>query len=188
MIRSFRDKRTENLARGKAPKTIPSEVAKRAVNKLFLLDTVTRLEDLRVPPGNRLEALVGNRRGQHAIRVNDQWRLCFVWRDGEAHDVEFVVTSDIPMPHPGIILREEFIEPMGLSVYALAKAIHVTRSRINEICHGRQGITANIALRLGRFFDVDPQWFMNMQAKYDLHVQSALLADDLAAIQPRTAA
>ena len=90
MIRSFRDKRTENLARGKAPKTIPSEVAKRAVNKLFLLDTVTRLEDLRVPPGNRLEALVGNRRGQHAIRVNDQWRLCFVWRDGEAHDVEFI--------------------------------------------------------------------------------------------------
>jgi addiction module HigA family antidote len=92
------------------------------------------------------------------------------------------------MPHPGVILREEFLEPMGLSVYALAKAIHVTRSRINEICHGRQGFTANIALRLGRFFGVDPQWFMNMQAKYDLHVQGKLLADDLAAIAPRTAA
>jgi addiction module HigA family antidote len=92
------------------------------------------------------------------------------------------------MPHPGIVLREEFIEPMGLSVYALAKAIHVTRSRINEICHGRQGISANIALRLGRFFEVDPQWFMNMQAKYDLHVQAALLARDLASITPRRAA
>ncbi len=92
------------------------------------------------------------------------------------------------MPHPGVILREEFLEPMGLSVYALAKTIHVTRSRINEIRHGRQGFTAAIALRLGRFFGVDPQWFMAMQAKYDLHVQAKLLADDLAAIAPRSAA
>ena len=98
------------------------------------------------------------------------------------------VTHEIPMPHPGAILHEEFLEPMGLSVYSLAKAIHVTRSRINEIRHGRQGITANIALRLGRFFEVDPQWFMNMQAKYDLHVQAKLLADELAAIAPRSAA
>ncbi len=98
------------------------------------------------------------------------------------------MTSDIPMPHPGVILREEFLEPMGISVYALAKAIHVTRSRINEICHGRQRLTANIAPRLGRFFAVDPQWFMNMQAKYDLHVQAKLLAKDLATIAPRTAA
>ena len=78
------------------------------------------------------------------------------------------MTATIPMPHPGAVLREEFLEPMGVSVYALAKAIHVTRSRINEICRGRQAITANIALRLGRFLGVDPQWFMNMQAKYDL--------------------
>ncbi len=98
------------------------------------------------------------------------------------------MTTEIPMPHPGLILREEFLEPMGLSIYARAKAIHVTRSRVNEICRGRQGVTANIALRLGRFFDVDPQWFMNMQAKYDLHVQSRLLAADLAAIAPCTAA
>ncbi|MGA2794701.1 MAG: type II toxin-antitoxin system RelE/ParE family toxin [Roseiarcus sp.] len=90
MIRPFRDKRTENLARGKAPRNIPPDVAKRAMNKLFLLDTVTRLQDLRVPPGNRLEALAADRRGQHAIRVNDQWRLCFVWRDGDAYEVEFV--------------------------------------------------------------------------------------------------
>ena len=98
------------------------------------------------------------------------------------------MTRDVPMPHPGVVLREEFLEPMGLSVYALAKAIHVTRSRINEVCHGRQGITANIALRLGRFFEVDPQWFMNMQSRYDLRAQAERLADELAAIQPRTAA
>jgi proteic killer suppression protein len=90
MIHSFRDKRTEKFARGGAPRSLPAEVARRAVNKLFLLDTVTRLDDLRVPPGNRLEALSGDRRGQRAIQVNDQWRLCFVWSEGDAYEVEFV--------------------------------------------------------------------------------------------------
>ena len=90
MMRSFRDKLTADLAAGKAPKRVPRDIAERAVRKLFLLDTVTRLDDLRVPPGNRLEALSGERRGQHSIRVNEQWRICFVWRDSHAHDVEFV--------------------------------------------------------------------------------------------------
>jgi proteic killer suppression protein len=89
MIRSFADARTEQLHEGRAPRGIAPDLVKRAIRKLFLLDTVTRLEDLRVPPGNHLEALKGDRRGQHSIRVNDQWRICFVWRDGDAHDVEF---------------------------------------------------------------------------------------------------
>ncbi len=59
-------------------------------SEAVLLETVTRLDDLRVPPGNRLEAPSGERRGQHSIRVNEQWRICFVWRDGDAYDVEFV--------------------------------------------------------------------------------------------------
>jgi addiction module HigA family antidote len=92
---------------------------------------------------------------------------------------------DIPMPHPGMILREEFLEPMSLSVYALANAIHAPRSRVNEICRGRQGISANIALRLGKYFGVDPQWFMNMQSKYDLHAEGEALAGKLSAIAPR---
>ena len=91
----------------------------------------------------------------------------------------------IPVPHPGAVLREEFLDPMDLSVYALAQAIHVPRSRINEICHGRQGISANIALRLGKFFNVDPQWFLNMQAKYDLETERDRLQSDLATISPR---
>ena len=82
------------------------------------------------------------------------------------------VSADIRMLRPGVVLREEFLEPMGLAVYGLSKAIRVTRSRINDTCHGRQGISAAIALRLGRFFNVDPQWFMNMQSKYDLHVKT----------------
>jgi addiction module HigA family antidote len=95
------------------------------------------------------------------------------------------MTRDIPVPHPGTILREEFLEPMDLSAYALAKAIHVPRSRINDICRARQGISANIALRLGRYFGVDPQWFMNMQASYDLQRQGEALASELASIAVR---
>ncbi|PIO97260.1 type II toxin-antitoxin system RelE/ParE family toxin [Pleomorphomonas carboxyditropha] len=89
MIKSFRDRRTASLNQGVAVKGVPADVLRRAVSKLFLIDTVTRLDDLRVPPGNRLEALSGDRKGQHSIRVNDQWRICFVWKDGDAHDVEF---------------------------------------------------------------------------------------------------
>ncbi len=90
MIRSFKDKRTEALAEGIAIRGALSEVLRRAVNKLFLLDTAIRLDDLRVPPGNRLEALAGERAGQHSIRVNDQWRICFVWTGDGVYDVEFV--------------------------------------------------------------------------------------------------
>ncbi len=99
-----------------------------------------------------------------------------------------VAARAVPLPHPGTILKEEFLEPMGLSVYALAKAINVPRSRINEICHGRQGITANIALRLGRFLGADLQWFMNMQAKYALAVAAKQLSETLDRIEPRHAA
>ena len=80
--------------------------------------------------------------------------------------------ADIPVPHLGVVSGRSSSKPMGLSVYALAKAIHVTRSRINDICNARQGAAEAIALRLGRFFDVDPRWFTNMQSKYDLHVEA----------------
>jgi len=89
MIRTFNDKLTEALHNGQSSirfKAIEA-VARR---KLDMLDAANRLEDLRAPPGNRLEALKGDRRGQHSIRINDQWRLCFVWRDGGAEQVEIV--------------------------------------------------------------------------------------------------
>ena len=89
MIQSFADRRTQELyATGKA-KRLPAELAKRAARKLEYVDLATRLDDLKVPPGNRLHALEGNRKGQHAISVNDQWRICFRFIDGDAYDVEF---------------------------------------------------------------------------------------------------
>ena len=89
MIKTFADRRTQELyVRGKA-KRLPAELAKRAARKLEYVDLATRLDDLKVPPGNRLHALAGNRKGQHAICVNDQWRICFRFVDGDAYDVEF---------------------------------------------------------------------------------------------------
>jgi toxin HigB-1 len=88
MILSFRDKRTAAVWADKLPKGFPSDIAKVARRKLRMVDDAVRLDDLKVPPGNHLEALKDDRAGQHSIRINDQWRVCFVWRDGGAHDVE----------------------------------------------------------------------------------------------------
>jgi proteic killer suppression protein len=90
MIRSFRDPETEALFRGRFPKGYPADVFKVARRKLEMLNAAARLDDLRIPPGNRLEALFGDRSGQHSIRVNDRWRICFVWTDAGAEQVEFV--------------------------------------------------------------------------------------------------
>jgi toxin HigB-1 len=88
MIQSFADQRSRDLyATGKA-KRFPLDVAKRAARKLEYIDLAATLEDLRVPPGNRLHALAGDRKGQYAISINNQWRICFRFMDGDAYDVE----------------------------------------------------------------------------------------------------
>ncbi len=88
MIIGFRDKATQALFEGGLPGRFRS-IAKVGLRKLDMLDAAASLQDLRQPPGNRLEALKGRRAGQHSIRINDQWRICFVWRDGADH-VEIV--------------------------------------------------------------------------------------------------
>lgn len=90
MIGSFADKRTAAIFVGRAVRGLPASIQQRARTKLLMIDAAGRLDDLRAPPGNRLEALRGDRRGQHSIRVNDRWRICFVWRGGSAWDVEVV--------------------------------------------------------------------------------------------------
>ncbi len=88
MIKSFADKDTYNLYVKGRSKKIPPGINKRAIRRLEYIDLAIRLDDLRVPPSNRLHALKGNRKGQHAISVNDQWRICFRFTDGDAYDVE----------------------------------------------------------------------------------------------------
>jgi len=87
MIQSFKDKEAEKLFNGIQSRS-PANVRNVARRKLEHLNAAKVLEDLTVFPGNRLERLKGNRKGQHSIRINDQWRICFVWRDGHAYDVE----------------------------------------------------------------------------------------------------
>ncbi|MBI3941052.1 MAG: type II toxin-antitoxin system RelE/ParE family toxin [Acidobacteria bacterium] len=88
MIRSFRHPETEWVFQRKGSRRLPPHVARLAVRKLLVLDAAESLLDLRSPPGNRLEKLSGKREGQHSIRINDQWRICFVWRGADAYEVE----------------------------------------------------------------------------------------------------
>jgi len=88
MIKTFADRRTQELYLTGKAKRFPPEVAGRAARKLEYVDLATSLDDLKVPPGNRLHRLGGDREGQHAIAVNDQWRICFRFEDGDAYDVE----------------------------------------------------------------------------------------------------
>ena len=90
MIQTFADRDTERLFHRESVRRFPAELQRAMLRKLVLVDAAEQLEDLRVPPGNRLEKLKGNRVGQHSIRVNDQWRICFRWKDGNAFDVAVV--------------------------------------------------------------------------------------------------
>ena len=90
MIVSKRDKRVDALLLGDCPRRFPPDLLRAAQKKLIMLDSARTLDALRSPPSNRLEALAGNRAGQHSIRINDQWRICFLWQDGDAHEVEIV--------------------------------------------------------------------------------------------------
>jgi proteic killer suppression protein len=88
MIKSFADKETERLFGGRKSRAVPSQVRERALSKLLVLNAATNVEDLRAPPGNRLEKLRGDREGQWSVRINQPYRVCFSWIGTDAHDVE----------------------------------------------------------------------------------------------------
>ena len=90
MIETYGDRKTAAVSRGETPKGFPSDIINIARRKLRMVDAAVRLEDMLVPPGNRLEALTGDRKGQHSIRINDQWRICFIWTGSAAREVEIV--------------------------------------------------------------------------------------------------
>lgn len=90
MIRSFKDRLTERVAANESPKGFPADLVRTAARKMFMLHNATRLEDLSLPRGNGLHALSKERKGQHAIKINDQFRICFRWDNGDAHEVEIV--------------------------------------------------------------------------------------------------
>jgi toxin HigB-1 len=205
VIRSFGDSRTQQLWLTGKSKRFPPNLIQSALRKLLLINVATRLDDLRVPPGNRLEALKADRAGQFSIQVNDQYRICFAWSNGDAFDVEIIdyhgsisLLEDKQMPtrkdavptwniHPGEILREEFLKPMGLSANELAKSIHVPAPRINDIVLERRGITADTAVRLARFFNMSEEFWMNLQLQYEIRAALQRLRKTIRKIQPRRA-
>lgn len=167
-----------------------------AARKLQQIDSAATIDSLRAPPGNRLEQLKGDRRGQYSIRINDQWRVCFVWRRDGVFDVQITdyrreadMKADISIPaprngmrpiHPGEVLREEFLKPLGMSANALARALRVPASRINDIILERRGVSVDTAMRLVRYFGGDVQSWMNLQLAYDLKVARKTIASRIA--------
>jgi proteic killer suppression protein len=94
MIKSFLDNDTERLFHGQKPRKLPNKIWRRGTKKLLILHAATDLSELRVPPGNHLEKLKGDRAGQYSIWVNDQWRICFQWREGHAYQVKITDYHD----------------------------------------------------------------------------------------------
>ena len=190
-IRFFKCKDTRALFERRMSKRF-ANIEAVARRKLEQLNMAGRLDDLRIPPGNRLEALTGERAGQHSIRINDQWRVCFTWKGADADDVEIVdyhsarliMTRKLDPIHPGQILREEFLVPMGISNYRLAKEIGVPAQRIGEIVAGRRSITADTDLRLCKFFGLSDGYWLRGQARFDTETAKDALADELARIRP----
>ncbi len=90
MIKGFKDREAERIFHREPSRKLPQDLQRVALRKLRMLNRAMTLDDLRIPPGNRLEALKGDREGQYSIRINDQWRLCFLWKDGEVLAVEIV--------------------------------------------------------------------------------------------------
>lgn len=191
MIPSFSDRDTAELFAGKRVKRF-ANLASVAERKLRQLDSATTLDALRAPPGNRLEALSADRKGQHSIRINDPWRVCFVWTAEGVRDVEIVdyhciqaeTKMSIAAPkngmrpiHPGEILREDYLKPLDMSANALAQALHVPASRINDIVLERRGVTVDTAFRLVRYFGGDVQTWMNLQTAYEISLAKGLLAE-----------
>ena len=90
MIRSFKSKETEKIFTRLRSRKLPQDIQQVSYRKLRMLNNAINLNDLRIPPANRLEKLSGDRKGQYSIRINDQWRICFEWRDGDGHNVEII--------------------------------------------------------------------------------------------------
>jgi toxin HigB-1 len=90
VIKSFKDRETQQIFTRQRSRRLPPDIQQVALRKLRMLNNAHTLTDLQVPPANRLEKLLGDRAGQHSIRINDRWRVCLVWRDGDAYDVEVV--------------------------------------------------------------------------------------------------
>ena len=195
MIRSFKDRSTEAVYNGESPKGFPSDLVKVARRKLGYLDAAVDLRDLRLPPGNRLEALSGDRRGQAFdpgqrpvpdLLPMDAGRTRRR-RSDRLPLGEFAMAKKLPPLHPGEVLREEFLVPLGLSPGALAKAMGVPRTRVERIAAESTGITADTALRLSKALGTSAQVWLNLQNRYDVETAERAIGKQINKIKRVTA-
>jgi addiction module HigA family antidote len=173
MIKSFRDCACQRLWMGAFVKRF-SRIERQALRKLDMLHTARDLNDLRAPPANRLEALTGDRRGQHSSgSMTSGASVSRRPRKAPPMLKSSTTTKGIATPnrvtaHPGEVLSEEFLKPLGMSVNALATALRVPATRIGAIVKGERSVTADTALRLARFFGTSPEFWINLQAMADV--------------------
>jgi addiction module HigA family antidote len=177
MIKSFKCNDTAKLFTDRDVKRFRGILRKTRI-KLEILHATVSLDGLKVPPGNRLEALKGDRKGQYSIRIDSQLRICFKWEDGNSYEVESVayhwgkmtMAKKLSPITPGEILLEEFLEPMGISQAKLARDIKVPANRINQIINGKREITTDTALRLGKYFGIEPEFWLNLQMRFNMKI------------------
>jgi antitoxin HigA-1 len=141
-----------------------------------------RLKDLAALPGNRLEALKGDRQGQFSIRINDQWRICFEWPHGASGPINVEIAVPLgdnmaPTPiHPGEHFAEELKE-LRISAAELARQIDVPVNRVTGIIDGQRAITADTALRLGHWFGTSAEFWLNLQKLFELRLAREEVGD-----------
>jgi len=189
MIESFGDLRTAALLKGWHVTDMPRALQRPAMVSLHMVDAADTVDDLKAAPASCPRALSGGAPDSWAIVLDDGWRLRFVWPEGgpcaagshpaivrddldrELIDMSSVTDGKRIEPvHPGEILKEQFLDPQDISVYALSNAIKVPRSRTNDIVLGRRAITADTALRLAHYFGTSAEFWMRLQAHHDLDV------------------
>lgn len=210
VIKSFRDKRSAAVFAGLVPKSWSRSIARRAYVKLLMLEVAGRLEDLRAPPGNRLEALKDERRGSTASGSTSSGASASsgvtgmhmrsrspittkraaegdepILRDAldtgrvDLCDVVDSTAEPLSLATPGQILQEEFLEPLGLSARRAAQAIGVPHNRLTAIINGQRSISADTALRLGIYFGTTPEFWLSLQAGFELRKVRAEIGDRL---------
>ena len=190
-VQSFGDAPTERLWSRQRTKRLDPPIERTALRKLVMLDAAGVLDGLKVPPGNRLDALKADRAGQTAFGPTSSGGSASSGpgRHRERRDHRLPLEGGTHMAtlapiHPGEVLLEEFLVPLEVTQHRLAVSIGVPRRRINEIVYGKRRITANTALRLARFFATTDRFWLNLQTRYDLEIEKDRLGGALDHIQP----
>lgn len=180
VIRSFGSKDTEKIWNEQYVKGVDRDLQRAALRKLEILHAARDVEDLRVPPGNRLEKLSGDRKGQRGASASNGER-----EEPRMSNSSTITDAGLIEPiHPGEVLMQDFIEGFGITQNRLAVAIGVPPRRINEIVHGKRGISADTAIRLARYFGTSEEFWMNLQSHYELRVERRALQQTLESITP----